>query len=114
MIGKLYAFMYLNLTFVVKDGADTDILTSYADFYCKSLKQELIQLKSCDKLIERTTNSEAFHRIFDFCMMEMLAMKLSAYGTVMGAFGVPFPFIPRIVRGSTNYIASIIDKYNFS
>ena len=102
------------LTFVVEDGADADIITSYAEFYCKSLKHELNQLKSCDKLIERATNPEAFHRIFDFCMMEMLAMKLSAYGTTMGAFGVPFPFMPRLVRGSTNYIASIIDKYNFS
>ena len=102
------------LTFVIKDGADADVITSYAEFYCKSLKQELIQLKSCDKLIERTTNPEAFHRIFDFCMMEMLAMRLSVYGTVMGSFGVSFPFIPRLVRGSTNYIASIIDKYNLS
>ena len=102
------------LTFVVEDGANTDVISSYAEFYCKSLKHELNQLKSCDKLIERTTNPEAFHRIFDFCMMEMLAMKLSAYGTTMGAFGVSFPFIPRIVRGSTNYVDSIIDKYNFS
>ena len=102
------------LTFAVEDGADADILTSYAEFYCKSLKQELIQLKSCDTLIEETTNRETFQMIFDFCMMEMFAEKIAAYGTVMGAFGVPFPFIPRLVRGSTNYIASSIDKYNFS
>ena len=101
------------LTFVVEDGADADVISSYAEFYCKSLKKELIQLKSCDKLIERTTNPEAFHRIFDFCMMEMLAVKLSTYGTVMGVFRVPFPFIPRLVRESTNYVASVIDKYTF-
>ena len=102
------------LTFVVEDKANVDTITSYAEFYCKTLKQELIQLKSCDKLIKETTNPETFQMIFDFCMMEMLAEKIAAYGTTMGAFGVSFPFIPRIVRGSTNYVDSIIDKYNFS
>ena len=102
------------LTFVSEDGADANIITSYAEFYCKSLKQELIQLKSCAKLIEKMSNQEAFMRIFDFCMMDMLAVKIAAYGTSIGAFGVSFPFIPRIVRVSTSYIDSVIDKYNFS
>ena len=72
------------LTFVVEDGADADIVTSYAEFYCKSLKQELIQLKSCDKLIEETTNLEIFqminqlycqyHRQVQFLLVNVLKM----------------------------------------
>ena len=102
------------LTFVVEEGADDDIITSYAEFYCKSLKRELIQLKCYDKLIDKITNQEIFMRIFDFCMMEMLVAKIAAYGTAMGAFGVSFPFIPRLVKGSTNYVDRVIDKYSFS
>ena len=101
------------LAFALGEEDVFNAISTYAEFYQKCLLTQL-QLNGCNKeTVQMVSDGACFQRVFDFAMMEFLAVRVTMYQSFINAFTLPLPFVPRIGNVAMEYVNATAHRYAF-
>ena len=101
------------LTLVIGEEDAFNAISTYAEFYQKCLLTQL-QFQGCSKETVQVVGDVAcFQKVFDFSMMETLAVRVMMYQSISHAFALPLPFVPRISNVAMAYVTAAAHRYSF-
>ena len=99
------------IMFSVSEDATICQIEEFVEFYRHSLEQELKNLGTSPQTIDRVIDPEVFRRLFDYCVMEVLASRSLLYTDFFIAWSYPVPFLSRFVNVPHRYLKQVIHRY---
>ena len=99
------------IMFSVSEDATICQIEEFVEFYRHSLEEELKNLGTNPQTIDRVIDPEVFRRLFDYCVMEVLASRSLIYTDVQIAWSCPLLFLSRFVNVPHRYLEHAMSKY---